>query len=164
MHYRHPQQGEMPVITWMLSTGTQWGLEDGANNYCHASLEWDYGRLYHSRHNRMSIKVGHEITFIRRGRLYSSCVRSSVLYGSETWPVRKENEVALQRAEMRMVRWMCDVKVKDKVWKWRVEREIRNRWYNLGTTAKQSAVVWACVAKRRYQLGAEMYGIWGGGL
>jgi len=23
--------------------------------------------------------------------------------GSETWPVRKENEVALQRAEMRMV-------------------------------------------------------------
>ena len=35
-----------------------------------------------------------------------------MLHGSETWPVRKENEVALQRAEMRMVRWMCDVKVK----------------------------------------------------
>jgi len=34
---------------------------------------------------------------------------------TDTWPVRKENEVALQRAEMRMVRWMCDVKVKDKV-------------------------------------------------
>ena len=43
-----------------------------------------------------------------RGRLYSSCVRSSMLHGSETWPVRKENVVALQRAEMRMVRWMCD--------------------------------------------------------
>jgi len=28
---------------------------------------------------------------------------------------RKENEVALQRAEMRKIRWMCDVKVKDKV-------------------------------------------------
>jgi len=39
-------------------------------------------------------------------------VRSSVLHGSETWPVRKENEVALQPAEMRMVRWMCGVKVK----------------------------------------------------
>jgi len=38
-----------------------------------------------------------------------------MLHGNETWPVRKENEVALQRAEMRMVRWMCDVKVKDKV-------------------------------------------------
>jgi len=26
-----------------------------------------------------------------------------MLHGSETWPVRKENVVALQRAEMRMV-------------------------------------------------------------
>jgi len=43
-----------------------------------------------------------DISLIRRGRLYSSCVRSSMLHGSETWPVRKENEVALQRAEMRM--------------------------------------------------------------
>ena len=54
------------------------------------------------------------ISLIRTGRLYSSCVRSSMLHGSETWPVRKENEVALQRAEMRMVRWMFNVKVKDK--------------------------------------------------
>jgi len=29
-----------------------------------------------------------------------------MLHGSETWPVRKENEVALQWAEMRMVRWI----------------------------------------------------------
>jgi len=36
-----------------------------------------------------------------------------MLHGSETWPVRKDNEVALQRAEMGMVRWMCNVKVKD---------------------------------------------------
>jgi len=40
-------------------------------------------------------------------------VQSSMLHGSETWPVRKENVVALQRAEMRMVRWMCGVKLKD---------------------------------------------------
>jgi len=42
-------------------------------------------------------------------------VRSSMLHRSETWPVRKENEVTLQRAEMRMVRRMCNVKVKDRV-------------------------------------------------
>jgi len=29
--------------------------------------------------------------------------------------VRKENEVAFQRAELRMVRWMCDVKLQDRV-------------------------------------------------
>jgi len=52
-----------------------------------------------------------------------------MIHGSETWPVRKENEVApkilgllvlvslvaLQRADTRMVRCMCNVKVKDRV-------------------------------------------------
>ena len=50
-------------------------------------------------------------------------MRSSMLHGSETWPVRKENEVALQRAEIRMVRWMCNVKVKDRV----PSKELRER-------------------------------------
>jgi len=36
---------------------------------------------------------------------------------------RKENEVALQRAEMRMVRWMCNVTVKDRV----PSKELRER-------------------------------------
>jgi len=44
----------------------------------------------------ISLKVGGKL------RLYNGCVQSSMLHGSETWPVRKENEVALQWAEMRM--------------------------------------------------------------
>jgi len=55
-----------------------------------------------------------DISLITRGRLYSSCVNSSMLHGSETWPIRKENVVALQRAETRMVRWMCGIKLKDR--------------------------------------------------
>ena len=50
-------------------------------------------------------------------------MRSNMLYGSETWPVRKENEAALQQAVMRMVRWMCNVKVKDRV----PSKELRER-------------------------------------
>ena len=53
-----------------------------------------------------------DVSLIMTGRLYSSCVRSSMLHGSETWPVRKENVVALQRAETRMVRLMCAVKLR----------------------------------------------------
>ena len=64
-----------------------------------------------------------DVSLIMRGRLYSSCVRSSMLHGSETWPVRKENVVALQRAEMRMVRWMCGVKLKDRL----PSKELRER-------------------------------------
>jgi len=45
-----------------------------------------------------------------------------MLLGSDIWTVRKENEVSLQQAKMRMVRWMCNVKVKVRV-PGRVERE-----------------------------------------
>jgi len=50
--------------------------------------------------------------------LYLLCAKQYV-----TWPVRKENEVALQRAEMRMVRWMCGVKLQDRV----PSKELRGR-------------------------------------
>jgi len=65
-----------------------------------------------------------------------------MLHESETWPVRKENVVALQRAEMRMVRWMCGIKLKDRLFPSNELREIlgiddialilqqnRLRWY-----------------------------------
>jgi len=38
-----------------------------------------------------------------------------MLHGSDTWSVRKENKGALQWAEMRMIRWMCGVKARDRV-------------------------------------------------
>ena len=71
--------------------------------------------LYCTKTNRQLVPLltNKDISLTVRGRLYSSCVRSSMLHRSETWPVRKENEVALQRAEMRMVRWMRGVKLQD---------------------------------------------------
>jgi len=71
------------------------------------------------------------------------------LFESEIWPVRKENEVALQQAEMRMVRWMCGVKVKDRF----PSRELRERFgidYIFSVLLrKHAAMIWACVARRR---------------
>ena len=64
-----------------------------------------------------------DISLIIKGRLYSSCVTSSMLHGSDSWPVRKENKVALQRAEMRMVRCMCGIKLKDRF----PSKELRER-------------------------------------
>jgi len=36
-----------------------------------------------------------------------------MLHGSGAWPVGRENVVALRRAEMGVVRWMCGVKLGD---------------------------------------------------
>ena len=45
--------------------------------------------------NKFRQLTNKDLSLIMRGRLYSSCVQSSMLHGSETWPVRKENVVAL---------------------------------------------------------------------
>ena len=62
--------------------------------------------------------------------------------------------MALQQAEMRMVRWMCNVNVKDRVKDRVPSKELRERLgiddINIDTTAKEVAMVWACVAKRRH--------------
>jgi len=72
-------------------------------------IEWNKFRQL------VPLLINKDISLKVRGRLYSSCVQSSMLHGSETWPVRKENEVALQRAEMRTVRWMCGMKLQDRI-------------------------------------------------
>jgi len=80
-----------------------------------------------------------DISLIVRGRLYSSCVQS------ETWPTRKENEVALQWVEMRMVRWMCGIKLQYRV----LSKGLRERLGLNDKKTKQVAMVWVCTAKRR---------------
>jgi len=47
-----------------------------------------------------------DVSLLMRGKL-CSCM----LHDSETWPVKKENELTLQPAEMRTISWMCGVKV-----------------------------------------------------
>ena len=49
-----------------------------------------------------------------KGRVYRSCVGSAMVYGGETWVLRKEEEGVLQRTEMAMVRMMCGVRLGDR--------------------------------------------------
>jgi len=48
-----------------------------------------------------------------KGKLYNVCVRSVLIYGSETWEMRVEDMNRLVRAERSMVRAMCRVSLKD---------------------------------------------------
>jgi hypothetical protein len=46
-----------------------------------------------------------------KGKVYEACVRSCMMYGCETWPMRKDLEMRMLRTEMRMVRRMCGVQL-----------------------------------------------------
>ena len=49
-----------------------------------------------------------------KGKIYSACVRSSMVYGSDTWSMKVEDKQRLERAERMMVRYMCGVTLKDR--------------------------------------------------
>jgi hypothetical protein len=49
-----------------------------------------------------------------KGKVYESSVRSSMIYGSETWPMKAEHESKLETTDMRMIRWICGVSLRDK--------------------------------------------------
>jgi len=60
-----------------------------------------------------------------------------MLQRSETWSVKKENKVALQQAEMKMVRWMYDIKLTDRIPS-RAERlELADIISGVGTSANR---------------------------
>ena len=46
-----------------------------------------------------------------KGRVYNACVRSCLLYGSETWPMTTENERRLKTADTRMTKKLCGNKL-----------------------------------------------------
>ena len=48
-----------------------------------------------------------------RGRVYSSCVQSTMLHASETWPLTKPSLQRLQRNDRAMIRQICNVKPQD---------------------------------------------------
>ena len=57
-----------------------------------------------------------------KGRVYASCVSSTMVYGSENRPWLADIGLKLERAEMQMIRWMCGVSMKDR----RTSKELSN--------------------------------------
>ena len=45
-----------------------------------------------------------------KGKVNATCVRSCLMYGSETRPIKVEHEFKLNRTEVSMIRWMCVIK------------------------------------------------------
>ena len=49
-----------------------------------------------------------------RGKVYNSCIRSTMLHGSETWGPNASDLHRLQRNDRAMIRWICGAKVRDR--------------------------------------------------
>ena len=58
------------------------------------------GKLFHGRRSSLRMK----------GMVHQSCIKSAMLYGSETWCLRETEMAILRRTERAMVRSRCGVK------------------------------------------------------
>ena len=50
-----------------------------------------------------------------KGKVYRTVVRPALMYGAETWALKKVQENKLDVAEMRMLRWMFGVTKLDNI-------------------------------------------------
>ena len=76
-----------------------------------------------------------EVSLKLKGKLYVTCVRSAMIYGSEMWAMTVEQSGRLERTEIRMVRWLCGVSLRDRV----PSAELRER---MGIESVSDAVKW----------------------
>ena len=50
-----------------------------------------------------------------RTKVYKTVIRPVLLYGSETWAMRRKEEGALERTEMRMLRWILGISLLERI-------------------------------------------------
>ena len=58
--------------------------------------------------------LGNRFVLKMKGKVYCCCVRSAILYGSETWCLKENEKAILRRTERTMVRAMCGPKFVDR--------------------------------------------------
>ena len=58
--------------------------------------------------------IGNRFPLKMKDKVYCCCVRSAILYGSETWCLKENEKPILRRTERAMVRAMCGQKVVDR--------------------------------------------------
>ena len=72
-----------------------------------------------------------------KGMVYRSCVRSAMLYGSETWCLRVSEMAILRKTDRAMVKSMCGIKLVD-----RKNTEMLDLKKTLDRMAKANGVRW----------------------
>ena len=61
----------------------------------------------------LPVLASRHLSYKTCGHVYSSCVQSTMLHASETWPLTKPNLQRLQHNDRAMIRQICNIKPED---------------------------------------------------
>ena len=94
----------------------------------------------------LPILTGKRFSLKLKGKVCATCVRSCLMHGCETWPMKVEHELKLNRTEMSMIRWMCGVKLNER----KKSEELRELLglEPVSLTIEKIEMVWTCRTKR----------------
>ena len=81
-----------------------------------------------------------------KGKVYKTVVRPAMMYGAETWAVKKAHEKKLDVAEMRVLRWMSGVTKMDRIRNERIRGTTKVG--EISKKVQESRLKWACFEKR----------------
>jgi hypothetical protein len=59
--------------------------------------------------------TGRGVSLKLKGKIYNACIQSVMVYGSETWPMRVEDQQHLEWTERMMARLMCGVSMRNSI-------------------------------------------------
>ena len=62
----------------------------------------------------IELLLGNRFPLRMKSKVYRCCVRSAILYGSETWCLKENEKAILRRTERAIERAMCGQKVVDR--------------------------------------------------
>ncbi|XP_057312797.1 uncharacterized protein LOC130654265 [Hydractinia symbiolongicarpus] len=102
--------GSLEIVKNFCYLGDMLGSEGGVGR----SVTCRIGSAWKKFRELLPLLTSRVLSIEVKGRLYEACVRSVMLYGSETWAVKQEDLDRLERNDMRMVRWMCNASLRDK--------------------------------------------------
>ena len=63
----------------------------------------------------LPILTSHALSYITRGQIYSTYIRTVLLYASECWAPNVNDLLKLQRNDRAMIWWTCNVRLKDHI-------------------------------------------------
>ena len=87
----------------------------GAGGGCDLSVITRIRSAWGKFQELLPILTSHALSYITRGQIYSTYIRTVLLYASECWAPNVNDLLKLQRNDRAMIRWTCNVRLKDHI-------------------------------------------------
>ena len=86
-----------------------------AGGGCALAIATRYSSAWEKFRKRLPILTSKRVSPLTCGKVFSACVRSAILHGSETWAPTAPDLQRLRRNDRAMIRWILGIKPHDEV-------------------------------------------------